>query len=75
MVKQLRKIVHVHFKETTVDEFFGSISGIYEFYGKEDIGYALRTLQEFNIGPDNPFENEKVIIKVSWLKQKTKRGE
>lgn len=73
MEKQLRKIVHVHFKATSIDEFFGSISGIYDYYGKEDIGYTLRSLQDFNIGPDKPFENDKVIIKVSWLKQKTKK--
>lgn len=68
-----KKIVHVHFKLSGEDEYFGSFSAIYDNHTKEDIGYTLGSLMNLRISEDNPFENNKVIIKVSWLKQKKKK--
>lgn len=70
MENQQRKIVHVFFKSTEVNEYFGSLSAIYDYYSKEDIGYTLSTLRAFKIAEDNPFENDYVRIIISRLKQK-----
>ena len=76
MVK-VTKIVHVYFKLLKKDDYLGSFSAIYDSYTKDDVGYTLGSLMNLRINEDKPFENDKVIIRVSFLKQKskTKRGE
>jgi len=66
------KVVHLHFKDTGKDDYFGSLSVIYDYYKSEDIGYTLRSLQSFKITEDMPLETEKVRIIVSRLKRKKK---
>jgi len=66
------KVVHLHFKETNKDDYLGSLSVIYDYYTKEDIGYTLRSLQGLKIEEGLPFENEKVKINIARLKRKKK---
>ena len=66
------KVVHVHFKETGIDDYLGSLSVLYDYYSKDDIGYTLRSLQSLKIAEGIPFENDKIRINIARLKRKKK---
>lgn len=70
MVEKQIRIVYVRFKESGIEECFGSFTAIFNYHTSEDIGYALRSLQRFKIDENNAFENDKVVIKIFRLKSK-----
>lgn len=57
------KIIHVHFNDTGVDEYFGSLAAIFQVHTEEEIGVWINTLYNFRIGPDNPYHGKRVTIK------------
>lgn len=68
------KIIHVHFKDDGHDEYFGSLTAIYQTHGVGDIGVTLQTLWNNHIGPSNPYENRYVVIKEGVIvRNQTKR--
>lgn len=70
MVEKQTKVILVRIKSTGKEDVFGSFTAIYDEYSSEDIGYTLRSLQGFKIDEDNPFETDKVTIKIFRLKQR-----
>lgn len=73
--KQQRLVIHLHLKTTDEHHYFGSLAGIYEVFGKDDIGLTYASLRNKAITPDTPFDNEKCTIRKGYLVAKeTKRG-
>ena len=71
--KQERTVIHLYLKETDTHLYYGSMANIFEFYGKEDIGIRFGSLRNFGLSPNNPYENEKVVIRKGILQAKPKR--
>lgn len=67
---QQRQVIHVHLLATDEHYYFGSIQAIYDTLDREDIGIAPQTL--YNKGLDEPYVNDKVIIRKGLLVQKRK---
>lgn len=67
---QLRQVIHVHLLESDEHHYFGSIQAIYDTLSRDDIGIAPQTL--YNKGLDDPYINDKVIIRKGQLIQKRK---
>lgn len=72
MIKQERTIIHLRFKESDKDFYFGSISAIYDTFDSKIIGVAMNTLYNFNLDVDKPYTNNIVVIKKGVLQTKEK---
>lgn len=64
------KIIHVHFKDSGRDEYFGSLAAIYQVHTNIEIGATLQTLWNNRIGPTRPYENRSVVIKEGTIVRK-----
>lgn len=67
---QQRQVIHVHLLATDEHHYFGSIQAIYDILNREDIGIAPQTL--YNKGLDEPYMNNRVVIRKGVLIQKRK---
>lgn len=67
---QLRQVIHLHLLSTDEHLYFGSIQAIFESLTREQVGVATQTL--YNRGLDDPYINDKVIIRKGQLIQKRK---
>ena len=56
-------ILHIHFKKTDEDFYFGSLAAIFDTFDAADIGAAYSTLVHFKITPERPYFNKIVTIK------------
>lgn len=57
------KIIHVHFKVTGVDEYFGSLAAVFQVHDEDNIGVKKQSLYNYRITPEKPYENKNVVIK------------
>lgn len=68
-------IIHVHFKKTDEDFYFGSLAAIFGAFDASDIGAVYSTLTNYKITPERPFSNKIVTIKKgSIIRKVTNRG-
>jgi len=64
------KCVHVHFKESGADFYFGSISAIYALFTPADVGVTQNRLYQVKIEPGKPYQNKICTIKVGPMYRK-----
>lgn len=64
------KCVHVHFKASGADFYFGSISAIYILFNKQDVGVTQNRLYQVKLEPGKPYNNKICTINVGPLYRK-----
>ncbi len=74
MSKRVTRIIHLYWKDTDIHEYYGSIASIYSHNNTDDIGITYGSLRNYNLQPNNSYENNKVIIRRDVLKVKSKRS-
>ena len=65
---QPRQVIHLHLLAEDEHHYFGSISAMYEYFNRDQIGVAAQTL--YNQWKDEPYKNDKVVIRKGRLIQK-----
>lgn len=73
----MRKVIHLHIKgvglhRTIADQYFGSISAMYEAHPKELAGISIHTLYRRNWNLEGSYEDERVKIIRGFLQVATK---
>lgn len=54
--------------------YFGSLAAVYSKYTQKELGVSLQRLYDIGITPDNPYKNDKCIIRKGVLvRKKTNR--
>lgn len=67
-MKQERKVIHLHLKESKTDVYFGSIRSLVDNTTHEQIGIKYQSLINFfNSTDTNRYENEKCVVIVDYL--------
>lgn len=66
-------IVHIHFKDTGIDDYFSSIKAVYKYHDTADIGLQYRSLVNA-LHDTNVYENKRVIIKRGKIKSSTSKS-
>lgn len=66
-----RQVIHLYFSESDEHHYYGSLSALYEHFTRDQLGVAVQTL--YNQWKDEPYRNEKVIIRKGRLVQKKNR--
>lgn len=64
-IKKTRTVVHVELSGQHY--YFGSISAIYNTFSPAEIGIAYGTLRNYRVSVNNPYSNEKCIIRKGHL--------
>jgi predicted HD phosphohydrolase len=65
---QPRQVIHLHLLTEDEHYYFGSISAMYEQFDRFKLGVATQTL--YNQWKDEPYRNDKVVIRKGRLIQK-----
>ena len=65
--KQERSGIHLYLKKDDSHHYYGSIANIYQYFKSEQIGIKMRSLHNFVVSPEKPYENAKVIIRKGIL--------
>ena len=78
-MKKKLTIYHVHFlskDEKESDYYFGSISAIFDYFNKEEIGIQASSLYNLNLDEvsNSLYENKKCRIRKSILLTKAKQN-
>lgn len=66
-----RQVIHLYFFESDEHHYYGSLSALYEHFTRDQLGVAVQTL--YNQWKDEPYRNEKVVIRKGRLIQKKNR--
>nr|DAL02885.1 MAG TPA: hypothetical protein [Caudoviricetes sp.] len=66
------KIVHVHFKESNMDDYFSSIKAIYQNYADADLGLQYRSLVNA-LHDSGVYENKRIIVRIGKIKSATSK--
>ena len=64
------KCVHVHFKASGADFYFGSISAIFALFTRADVGVTQNRLYQVKIVPGKPYQNKTCTIKTGPMYRK-----
>lgn len=64
-MKKTRTVVHVELLGQHY--YFGSVSAIYDLFSPAEIGVAYGTLRNYRVSANNPYRNEKCIIRKGYL--------
>ena len=68
MLKRTQSLIHVEFKDTHENLYFGSIAAMFdEPRVKDRIGISYQTFRTKGLTEENPFENERVLIRKGYL--------
>lgn len=63
--KQERTVIHL--EKDGKHYYFGSLSGIYEVFDKEDIGITYGSLRNYGLSEDKPYQNKSCVIRKGIL--------
>ena len=69
---QPRQVIHLHILESDEHHYFGSLSAMYEHFTRDQLGVAVQTL--YNQWKEEPYRNDKVVIRKGRLIQKKNRA-
>jgi hypothetical protein len=64
------KCVHVHFKDSGADFYFGSIAAIFYLFTPQDVGVTQNRLYQVKLEPGKPYRNKVCTINVGPLYRK-----
>ena len=68
MLKTTQSLIHVEFKDTHENFYFGSVAAMFDDPRvKERIGIAYQTFRTKGLTEDNPFENDRILIRKGAL--------
>lgn len=68
MLKKTQSLIHVKFKDTHENLYFGSLAAMFdEPKVKERIGISYQTFRTKGLTEEKPFENERIIIRKGFL--------
>jgi hypothetical protein len=65
-----RTVIHVQFRATGKNHYFGSIAAVYDIFDHEQLGIKQNSLYDYNIEPDKPYSNKLVLIRKSEMHRK-----
>lgn len=64
MLKKTQSLIHVEFKDSHENLYFGSIAAMFdEPRVKERIGISYQTFRTKGLAEEKPFENEHILIR------------
>lgn len=70
-IKQQRAIVHLELAGKHY--YYGNLKALTDSWGKEDLGVSYSYLKNLNITEDNPYHNDKCIIRRGLLATSERR--
>lgn len=65
--KKLTKIVYLHIKEPSSDEYYSSIVALYQNHTADELGLQYRSLVNA-LHDSGVYENKRIIVRVGTLK-------
>lgn len=68
MLKRTQSLIHVEFKDTEENLYFGSLAAMFDDPRvKERIGISYQTFRTKGLTEDNPYENDRILIRKGAL--------
>lgn len=67
------KVVHIHFNDTGIDDYFSSIKAVFQHYTHADIGLQYRSLVNA-LHDTGVYNNKRVTVKVGKIKSSTSKS-
>ncbi len=68
MLKKTQSIIHVELKDTHENLYYGSLAAMFdEPKVCERIGMAYQTFRTKGLTENNPFENDRIIVRKGFL--------
>lgn len=68
MLKRTQSLIHVEFKDTHENLYFGSLAAMFdEPRVKERIGISYQTFRTKGLTEDKPYENDRILIRKGSL--------
>ena len=68
MLKRTQSLIHVEFKDTHENFYFGSLAAMFdESRVKERIGISYQTFRTKGLTEGNPYENDRILIRKGYL--------
>ena len=71
--KQERKVIHLHLLNEDKHVYYGSVAQLFEDYSKEELGISYTYFRKYQLTEDNPFINNKCVIRKGLLITKPKQ--
>ena len=68
MLKRAQSLIHVEFKDTHENLYFGSIAAMFdEPRVRDKIGISYQTFRTKGLSEEKPFENEEILVRKGFL--------